>query len=160
MVQVTSGDEQTGIWLDVPFFRQRPNGCGASSLAMILQYWKPLPAVDQQSIFSQLYSEQLKGIPASQMKAYFEKKGFRAFTFGATLPDLRGHLAKGRPLIVSLGGSSLHYVVVVGLDDRQNVVLLNDPAVKKLSRMDQSEFLEAWKLTNYWTLLAVPDVRP
>jgi ABC-type bacteriocin/lantibiotic exporter with double-glycine peptidase domain len=150
----------SGIWLDVPFFPQQRNGCGASSLAMILQYWNSLRVVDPQSIFRELYSEELKGIPASRMKSYLEEHGFRVFTFSGTLPDLKGHLLKGRPLIVSLGGSSLHYVVVVGLDERQNLVLVNDPAVKKLSRMDQGEFLTAWKSTHCWTLLAVPNVRP
>jgi ABC-type bacteriocin/lantibiotic exporter with double-glycine peptidase domain len=144
----------------VPFFPQQKNGCGASSLAMILQYWNSVPAVDPQSIFAQLYSDKLKGIAASRMKTYLEQKGFRAFTFSGTLPDLKEHLLKGRPLIVSLGGSTLHYVVVVGLDERQKLVLVNDPAVKKLSRMNQDEFLAAWNQTNCWTLLAVPDARP
>ncbi|RPJ87003.1 MAG: hypothetical protein EHM18_03330 [Acidobacteria bacterium] len=151
-----SGDE-SGIWLDVPFFPQQKDGCGASSLAMILGYWNSVPAADPQSIFPLLYSEKLKGIPASRMKTYLEEKGFRAFAFTGTLPDLKEHLIKGRPLIVSLGGSSLHYVVVVGLDERQKLVLLNDPAVKKLSSMNMGEFLTAWKQTNFWTLLAVPD---
>lgn len=159
-LQVESTERTGGIWLDVPFFAQQKNGCGASSLAMILHYWNsPSVVADPQSIFSQLYSDKLKGIPASRMKSYLEENGFRVFTFRAALPDLKEHLLKGRPLIVSLGGSSLHYVVVVGLDERQNLVLLNDPAVKKLSRMDEGEFLAAWKLTNYWTLLAVPDAR-
>ncbi|RPJ54125.1 MAG: hypothetical protein EHM23_29600, partial [Acidobacteria bacterium] len=84
-VQQRSGDE-SGIWLDVPFFPQQQDGCGASSLAMILQYWNSVPADDPQSIFSLLYSEKLKGIPASRMKTYLEKKGFRAFAFTGTLP--------------------------------------------------------------------------
>jgi len=175
----SAGERPSGIWLDVPFFQQQKNGCGASTLAMILQYWNSVPgpprgldtapkahhstaapAVDPQAIFSELYSDKLKGIAASRMKAYLEEKGFHAFVFHGSLPDLKQHLLKGRPLIVSLGGSSLHYVVVVGLDERQNLVLVNDPAVKKLSSMDQQEFLTAWKETNYWTLLAVPDARP
>ena len=149
-----------GIWLDVPFFPQQKNGCGASSLAMIIQYWKAVPAVDPESIFKTLYSDRLKGILASRMKSYLEENGFQAFMFSGTLPDLKGHLVKGRPLIVSLGESSLHYVVVVGLDEPNKLVLLNDPAVKKLSKMDRQAFVAAWKSTNNWTLLAVPNARP
>ena len=155
----SSSERARGFWLDVPYFPQQKNGCGASSLAMILEYWNHKPGPDPQSIFSALYSQELKGIPASRMKTYLEDNGFRVFTFSGSLSDLKEHLLKGRPLIVSLGGSSLHYVVVVGLDERQNLVLVNDPAVKKLARMDKGEFLTAWKSTNHWTLLAVPDVR-
>ncbi len=158
---VGSGNErENGIWLDVPFFPQQKNGCGASSLAMIIQYWRTAPAVSPQSIFTALYSDTLKGIPASRMKSYLEENGFHAYVFSGTLPDLKEHLLKGRPLIVSLGDSTLHYVVVVGLDERNNLVLLNDPAVKKLSKMDEREFITSWKPTHYWTLLAVPDARP
>ncbi len=128
---------------------------------MIVQYWHSDGRVDPESIFSALYSEKLKGIPASRMKSYLEKNGFLAFSFAGSISDLEGHLLKGRPLIVSLGaGSSLHYVVVVGLDRRQKLILLNDPAVKKLSALGEPEFLAAWRQTNYWTLLAVPNARP
>ena len=32
--------QQPGVWLDVPFVRQEKNGCGAASIAMVMQYWQ------------------------------------------------------------------------------------------------------------------------
>jgi len=32
--------EQTAVWLDVPFVKQEKNGCGAASIAMVMQYWQ------------------------------------------------------------------------------------------------------------------------
>jgi len=29
-----------GVWLDVPFVKQEKDGCGAASIAMVIQYWQ------------------------------------------------------------------------------------------------------------------------
>ena len=29
-----------GIWLDVPFVKQEKEGCGAASIAMVMQFWQ------------------------------------------------------------------------------------------------------------------------
>jgi ABC-type bacteriocin/lantibiotic exporter with double-glycine peptidase domain len=155
------------LWLDVPFVKQPPEGCGAAAISMVIRYWardarglSPADA-DPAAIQKQLFKPGARGITASEMRHYFEEKGFRTFAFRGEWKDLEDHLGKGRPLIVCLreGGAlahSLHYVVVVGLDDSQNVVLVNDPAGRKLSKLDQADFLKRWNAMDRWTLLAVP----
>ena len=32
--------ESAGVWLDVPFVKQEKNGCGAASIAMVMQFWQ------------------------------------------------------------------------------------------------------------------------
>ncbi len=133
---------------------------------MVMQYWLKRedagipPAADARQIQRTLYSPEAKGIYASSMERYFRQNGFRVFAFRGTLQDLRHHLAKGRPLIVCLkdSGSSgpLHYVVVVGLDWQEGVVLVNDPAQRKLLKMDLNIFEKRWRPMHNWTLLAVP----
>ncbi|HLI29469.1 MAG TPA: C39 family peptidase, partial [Terriglobia bacterium] len=75
--------------------------------------------------------------------------------------DLADHLGKGRPLIVCLREpgieSTLHYVVVAGLDPGRNVVLVNDPARRKLTMLAQASFERQWATAHNWTLLAVPQ---
>jgi len=155
--QEAENEPVRSFWLDVPFFPQKANGCGASALAMVMRYWKDLPSGDPEVIYRLLYSEEHKGIPASRLEEYLNQNGFRSFAFRGDPLEIKRHLLKGRPLIVALKERTLHYVVVVGLDEPEKIVLLNDPARKKLVKMDEREFLEAWKSTNYWTLLAVPD---
>ncbi len=73
--------------------------------------------------------------------------------------ELAHHLERGRPLIVALrptGSTSLHYAVVAGLDDAESVLLVNDPARRKLLKLDRGEFEKGWKDTQDWTLLALP----
>ena len=85
--------------------------------------------------------------------------------FNGTWDDLKQHLEKGRPLIAALkpasGNVPLHFVVVVGLDSEQNsepaIVLLNDPAQRKLLKQARSTFEKQWSATGRWLLLALPQ---
>jgi ABC-type bacteriocin/lantibiotic exporter with double-glycine peptidase domain len=155
----------SGVWLDVPFVRQQKNGCGAASTAMVMQYWfqqqgrasdKADPALIQRA----LYSRQAQGIYASAIEQYLEQHGFRTFAFHGEWESLEQHLEKGRPLIVALRPSQdapLHYVVVTGLDWDKGLVMINDPAARKLLKQERSKFEAEWKATANWTLLAVPQ---
>jgi len=157
-----------GVWLDVPFVRQEKDGCGAASIAMVMQYWQYQlgAAVSQDSdpiqIRHVLYSAKIHGIYASDMERYFREKGFRTFTIRGEWEDLKQHLDKGRPLIVALkpaAGAPLHYVVVTGLDQEQGIVMVNDPAQRKLLKQDRSAFEQEWSAAEKWTLLAMPQTQ-
>jgi ABC-type bacteriocin/lantibiotic exporter with double-glycine peptidase domain len=155
-----------GVWLDVPFIKQEKEGCGAASIAMVMQYWqkqqgKQLDASsDANQIQRVLYSSQEHGIRAADLEHYFQQHGFDTHAFAGEWSDLKQHLEKGRPLIVALKPSalesSLHYVVVVGVDPEQNVVLLNDAAQRKLLKQERAGFEKQWRAVGRWTLLALP----
>ena len=156
--------DPSGIWLDIPFVKQEKDGCGAASIAMVMQYWQQHgapadPKAEAARIQHALYSEAAHGIYASDMERYFQQNGYVTFTFSGEWADLKQHLEKGRPLIAALKPGSvqpLHYVVVAGLDQERQLVLLNDPAQRKLLKRDQSRFEQEWKAAGRWTLLAVP----
>ena len=156
---------EVGFWLDVPFVRQDKNLCGAASVSMILQYWhKASPAggsIEVPSfpdIAEALRSSESKGVFGSQMKAYLASLRYQVFVFKGQWEDVKGHISKGRPLIVGLGnrGALDHYVVVTGWNDPENVVLVNDPAQRKLLKLDRKNFQKSWEQTACWTLLALP----
>jgi ABC-type bacteriocin/lantibiotic exporter with double-glycine peptidase domain len=158
--------QTASLWLDVPFIKQEKDGCGAASIAMVMQYWQKqagsnLPSADAALIQRALYSPRAHGIYASDMERYFQQQGFKTFTFAGTFEDLRQHLEKGRPLIAALkpspGESARHYVVVVGLDNKQNLVIVNDAAQRKLLKEDRASFEKEWSAVGRWTLLAVPE---
>ncbi len=159
-----------GVWLDVPFVRQMRNGCGAACIVMVVHYWVAKDpnlrrdTLTLASVQEALYSPRDHGIPASQMKGFLQRDGFRVFTFRGEASDLMDHLAKGRPLIVCLRESGLesplHYVVVVGMDPGRGVVLVNDPARRKLAMIGRADFDRRWTAAHRWTLLAVPQPGP
>lgn len=153
------------VWINVPFVAQPPDGCGAASLSMLMQYWaaqqhRPIPSAAQvAAIQRQLYVPRDHGIPASSMQHYLEHNGFRVFTIRGAWSDLDQQVRKGRPLIVALrpqGQSQLHYVVVDGIDDARNIVTFNDPAQRKLLEQERASFERDWSATHNWLLLAVP----
>ena len=158
--------EGSAVWLDVPFVKQEKNACGAASIAMVMQFWQhqqglsPNADADEARIQLVLYSSKAHGIYASDLQNYFHDHGYQAFAFQGRREDLRQHLEKGRPLIAALkpsAGAPLHYVVVVGFDTEHRLVLLNDPAERKLMKRDVASFEKEWKGAGYWTLLAVPQ---
>jgi predicted double-glycine peptidase len=162
-----SPQEQNGVWLDVPYVKQTEDACGSAALSMLLQYWHAHGApvdparFDAAAIQGQLYSPAAHGIYASAMERYLRESGFRTFSFAGTWNDLREQLEKGRPLIVGLhpGGekSAWHYVVITGMDRREEAVLVNDPARGKLVRIERRTFERQWSAVHDWMLLAVPQ---
>ena len=156
---------EAGFWLDVPFVRQDKNLCGAASVSMILQYWhKASPASGSievpsfSDIAEALRSSESKGVFGSQMKTYLASLRYQVFVFKGQWEDVKSHISKGRPLIVGLGnrGALDHYVVVTGWNNPENVVLVNDPAQRKLLKLDHKNFQKSWEQTSCWTLLALP----
>jgi predicted double-glycine peptidase len=159
--------EDSGVWLDVPFVKQEKDGCGAASIAMVMQYWlkrqgrADIESVDAAEIHRALYESDARGVYASAMERYFKQRGFNTFAFRGEWEDLLNHLRKGRPLIVALkpseAGAPLHYVVVAGMDMSAGLVMLNDPARRKLLKQDRADFEKQWSGVNKWTLLALPQ---
>jgi ABC-type bacteriocin/lantibiotic exporter with double-glycine peptidase domain len=164
---VVCAQKSTSAWLDVPFVKQEKNGCGSASIAMVMQYWHKQQgrllddSAQAAQIHQALYVPGSDGIHASAMESYFQEHEFRTFSFRGDWEILQQHLQKGRPLIAALKPSgsngSLHYVVVVGLDPEQDILLLNDPAQRKLIKQDRSDFEKQWRATGEWTLLALPQ---
>jgi len=154
--------DQQGVWLDVPFVAQEKNGCGAASIAMVMQYWHreqgQSTEINVRAIHRVLYSPDARGIHASDLERYLREHGFRAYVFKGEWIDLKHHLQKGRPLIVALksGRDDLHYVVATGFDPQNDLVLKHDPAVRKLVKQHRAEFENQWRGADNWTLLALP----
>jgi ABC-type bacteriocin/lantibiotic exporter with double-glycine peptidase domain len=153
------------IWLDVPFVAQEENGCGAACVAMVMKYWRdrtvataPLPS--DSDIYAALSPDPRGGTRASDLVRYLTERGFQAFAFAGTWDDLEQHLRKGRPLIAGLkkgsGAVPFHFVVIAGLDRGEDLILVNDPARRKLSKLSRADFDREWKGCGNWTLLALP----
>ena len=157
---------ESGYWIDVPYVAQQKDGCGAAVVSMVMQYWQrqqghaASASAEPETIFRALYSRSAHGIYSSAMERYLQQNGFRTLAFSGQWQDFARELQKGRPLIVALkpdSSSSLHYAVVAGVDPDRQLVLLNDPAQRKLLKEGRAEFERDWKATHNWTLLAVPQ---
>ena len=162
---LASAPAPQAVWIDVPFVHQPRDGCGAASLSMLMLYWSaqrhqpPSPASDVAAIQRRLFSPSEHGILASAIKSYLRENGFLVFALSGRWRDLEDQLRKGRPLIVALrphGQSALHYVVIDGIDPARGLVMMNDPAERKLLSQERAAFEKDWSATGDWMLLAVP----
>lgn len=165
MASSSARAQDAGAWIDVPFVGNREEGCGAASILMLIEYWqrelgKPLAGMpDIRKIELALVSRPARGIYASDLERYLKQYAFDTHVFRGDAALLAHHIRRGRPLIVALkpsAGPLLHYVVVAGTDPKENVWLVNDPAGRKLSKIDSRDFERQWQATGRWTLLAVP----
>jgi ABC-type bacteriocin/lantibiotic exporter with double-glycine peptidase domain len=155
------------LWLDVPFVVQQKEGCGDAAVAMVMEYWQQkLHQPNEAQVDADMVLRALPpgrhGVSAKAMVGYFEQHNYRAFAYAGDRGEIEREIAQGRPLIAALkpeGGEALHYVVVVGVDDPDEVVLVNDPAQRKLLKEPRAEFEREWKATSNWTLLAVPKLK-
>ena len=143
--------------LGVPFVRQQKDTCGAAALAMVLQYWgKP---VDHAEIAGALLEPALRGIPGSMLAAFAKDRGLTSIAYRGDLGQLRDFVAKGRPLIVAwnMGKRRYHNVVVIGFDQAQRAVVVNDPARGPGRPVPEREFEKLWSAAGHWTLLVMPE---
>jgi ABC-type bacteriocin/lantibiotic exporter with double-glycine peptidase domain len=163
-------DAQKAAWIDVPFVKQPAEGCGAASIAMVMQYWEHhdphLSAAsgtqthsEVDRIQQELYSKPAHGIYALDLQQYLMAHGFATYVVHGDTALLAHHVERGRPLIVALKPTSarvLHYVVVAGVDPTEHSVIVNDPAQRKLLKVDSAAFEKEWQATGNWMLLALP----
>src|SRR5207247_10215880 len=81
---VTAVAESSGVWLDVPFVKQKRNGCGAASVSMVMQYWIrngariPQGDADASLIEQALYSRKQKASSAPACETILSGRGFAA----------------------------------------------------------------------------------
>jgi hypothetical protein len=133
---------------------------------MLMQYWAERSGnaargnSDVSAIKKGLYSSKEHGISTSAMENYLHQNGYSVFAFHGAWSDLEQQLNKGRPLIVAVrpqGQRELHYVIIDGVDSDRALVMMNDPAERKLLIQERPEFEKDWNVTHNWLLLAVPE---
>ncbi|HLG21495.1 MAG TPA: C39 family peptidase [Candidatus Manganitrophaceae bacterium] len=149
------------LLLDVPFFPQQENLCGPASLASILHYWNEKTPVEE--IARAVYLPKLKGSLGIDLARFARDKNFKAEYYNGSLSDLRGHLARGVPVIAFLNlGNRLfpagHFVAVTGLDERREEVIAHS-GTEPNKRIPYKVFIAAWEKTRFWTLRVTPPER-
>ena len=153
------------LWINVPFVAQPRDGCGAASVAMVMQYWtakEHRAATDAESVSAiqrQGYSRHLHGATPAALEGYLQRNGYLTFAVNGSWRDIYQQVRKGRPVIVALrppGQRALHYVVIDGIDTERDLVMMNDPELRKLLPESRKQFEKDWSATHHWMLLAVP----
>lgn len=167
------------IWIEVPYVHQPPEGCGAAALAMLIGYWTEreglaggfsdgTPAEREQSVAERdvyiiqrdLSPRPGHGVSSKAIESYLQDHGYITFALDGAWRDLEREIGMGRPLIAAIrpkGDPQLHYVVIDGVDPVRSLVVMNDPAERKLLTEERAEFEKDWSAAHNWLLLAMPE---
>jgi ABC-type bacteriocin/lantibiotic exporter with double-glycine peptidase domain len=142
----------------VPFIAQDAYQCGPAALAMVLRYWGA--AADAEEIGRTLYLPSAQGVLNLELEFEARRRGFRTQAFEGTLERAKAELRRGRPVIVfqNLGRGPVsipHFAVLLGYDDRSEVVVLHSGATA-YHVLPYAEFLRTWEARRGWSLLVTP----
>lgn len=144
----------------VPFIPQATQQCGPAALAMVLRYWGA--EVDVEELGRALVLPSAGGALTLELEFQARRRGFRARAVRGTLDVARRELRQGRPLIVfqDLGAGVIsvpHFAVLVGFDDRAEVVVLHS-GTTAFHILSYDAFRRTWEAQRGWTLLVTrPD---
>ena len=107
-----------------------------------------------------LYLPSAQGVLNLELEFEARRRGFRTQAFEGTLERAKAELRRGRPVIVfqNLGRGPVpvpHFAVLVGYDDRSEVVVLHSGATA-FHVLPYAEFLRTWAARQGWSLLVTP----
>jgi ABC-type bacteriocin/lantibiotic exporter with double-glycine peptidase domain len=152
------------VVLPVPHVRQEhAQSCGWAVASMLFKYYdQPIRDEDRELLLREPESDD--GVTGLALKELLERNGFRAIIFAGGQLDDEGprgvsyHIGRGWPLVVMISpeGSRHHYVVVSGLDELRELVVMVEP-VRGEVICGWQDFMELWARGNCFTLLAVPE---
>jgi ABC-type bacteriocin/lantibiotic exporter with double-glycine peptidase domain len=145
------------VALEVPFHAQRPDGCGAASLAMLLD-WSGRRA-DLDSLEQELRLPQRRGVLQISLLSAARRRGRLAYGISGA-QELLGELAGGHPVLVlqnrAFSWSPVwHYAVVIGYDlDRGSVTLHSD--TRPMQKLSWTRFDRTWAASERWGMVVLP----
>lgn len=137
--------------LDVPYVAQSPRLCGGACAAMVIDYWGGDASPND---FAGLIDAEAGGIAVGSLATTLRASGWLTRVFRATPGSVRGHLARGRPVIALIDGAPLHYVTIVSWDDER--VVYHDPALRPFCVETTERFLHRWDAGERTALLVLP----
>lgn len=133
------------------------NGCGTTSLAMMLNYWKgDKNAFSREKIDDKIRTgpDQMAFSSPDNLESYAKDNGFRSNAIsGGSMDQLKGYLDQGVPVQVLYdpnndgGDSLLHYVNVVGYTEKDgqiDQIKIADPAGGETKEISREEFENRW----------------
>lgn len=143
-----------------------PYWCGPASLCMVLNYWGY--EINQSVIASHIYDSASNLTFIRNMTNFPTELGFQTEAiFPSNLTNLKRRISDGIPVVIlqrfSVNWSYGHFRVVIGYNDKESIIILNDPILGENQSVSYQEFTALWQpeanstfSVNNWTLTVTP----
>ncbi|MBU0533211.1 MAG: C39 family peptidase [Candidatus Omnitrophica bacterium] len=152
---------------NVPFYKQeKRNYCGPTVLSMVLNYWDEDKVFTQEEIVKDIFDQNVEITNNSKMVFYPYDNDFYVRSFNGDMEKLKNLIREKIPVIIlqRVVGKIVnkgHYRVVVGYDDVQKVMIINDPWFGENLAISYNVFSELWAFgkelnKNNWALVILP----
>lgn len=151
MVTIGFGNKMSKKMLNVPYVKQRLNYCGPTSLAMVMKYYGINITQDE---VGEMANAKYFGVTIGQLVEVAKNKGLKAeIKKDISLADLVSSIDSDEPVIVAqhycLGNNDIHFRVVIGYDNENNLVTVHDPEFCSFFSISQQLFLDLWHSQNF-----------
>jgi tetratricopeptide (TPR) repeat protein len=137
---------------DVPFFKQSKYNCGPAALASVYNFLGVPQAVEE--ISKRIYSREQKGSLNLQLLIDAREQGLTATMYSGSFQRIKEAVNEKIPLIlmISAGGDSLHYVVVVGYEGYDPETILVHDGYEPHKKYEREMLDKKWRATGYCTI--------
>ncbi len=124
----------------------------------MLAYYDEKP--DLSEVSEEVFIDSLRGALVMDMLIYAKQRGFNAKHYSGSLEDLKAKVRDDKPIILfikqGIGRASVgHYIVIVGFDDEEKVVIAHT-GKESSDSIGYKRLLRIWEKTGYSTLLITP----
>jgi tetratricopeptide (TPR) repeat protein len=130
-----------------------------------MEYWG-MENVCFDELVGLTFSKTIRGTSNSSMIFFPEQYGLRAFSFTGDFKLLQKLLSNKIPVIVlqdfKKGFKLGHFRVVIGMELEKKLILVKDPAKKKIQKMKWDKFQALWERgnsinNNRWAMIVIPE---
>jgi len=137
---------------DVPFFKQSRHDCGAAALASVYNFLGLQQDIEE--ISRRIYSRKQKGSLNLRLLIDAREQGLTATMHSGSFERIKDAVDDETPLIlmISGGGDSLHYVVVVGYEGNDLSTIVVHDGYQPRKRYERKELEMKWRATGYCTI--------
>ena len=137
---------------DVPFFKQTKYNCGPAALACVYNFLGVQQDIEE--ISKRIYSRKQKGSLNLQLLIDAREQGLTATMYSGSFKGISDAIDSQTPLIlmISEGGDSLHYVVVVGYEGHDLATILVHDGYEPYQQYKREMLDRKWRATGYCTI--------
>lgn len=137
---------------DIPFFKQTRYNCGPAALASVYNFLGVQQTVEE--ISKRIYSREQKGSLNLQLLIDAREQGLTATMYSGSFQRIKEAINEEMPLIlmISAGGDSLHYIVVVGYEGNDLATILVHDGYEPYKKYKREMLDRKWRATGYCTI--------